>query len=166
MPLAVMPQAFDHPDWNWEIKYDGFRSLACGRRPNEEAQPGGLLRIWRFMARCRWRSSTLFFLAADACTTTFRYYPSGERIAPVSDSPRHGERQWVREGWGDDMPRQEMESRGAPLHRPFEPKERALLTPGEPVLAACERASERSPCKVHGAQPPSHNCSYDQHFVG
>jgi bifunctional non-homologous end joining protein LigD len=29
MPLAVMPQPWDHPDWLWEIKYDGFRSLAC-----------------------------------------------------------------------------------------------------------------------------------------
>ena len=29
MPLAVMPQAWDHPDWLWEIKYDGFRSLSC-----------------------------------------------------------------------------------------------------------------------------------------
>jgi hypothetical protein len=28
MPLAVMPQPWDHPDWFWEIKYDGFRSLA------------------------------------------------------------------------------------------------------------------------------------------
>jgi bifunctional non-homologous end joining protein LigD len=28
MPLAVMPTAFDHPDWLWEVKYDGFRSLA------------------------------------------------------------------------------------------------------------------------------------------
>src|SRR5262245_45166451 len=28
MPLAVMPQAWDHPDWLWE-QYDGFRSLAC-----------------------------------------------------------------------------------------------------------------------------------------
>jgi ATP dependent DNA ligase domain len=32
MPLAVMPQAWDHPDWLWEIKYDGFRSLACVER--------------------------------------------------------------------------------------------------------------------------------------
>ncbi len=29
MPLAVMHQPFDHPDWIWEIKYDGFRALAC-----------------------------------------------------------------------------------------------------------------------------------------
>jgi bifunctional non-homologous end joining protein LigD len=29
MPLAVMRRAWDHPDWLWEIKYDGFRSLAC-----------------------------------------------------------------------------------------------------------------------------------------
>jgi ATP-dependent DNA ligase len=29
MPLAVMPQAWDQPDWLWELKYDGFRSLAC-----------------------------------------------------------------------------------------------------------------------------------------
>src|SRR4051794_27710037 len=28
MPLARLPEAFDHPDWLHEIKYDGFRALA------------------------------------------------------------------------------------------------------------------------------------------
>jgi len=26
--LAQRPQPFDHPDWIFEIKYDGFRALA------------------------------------------------------------------------------------------------------------------------------------------
>lgn len=28
MPLAVLREPFDHPDWLFEIKYDGFRALA------------------------------------------------------------------------------------------------------------------------------------------
>jgi len=28
MPLAVRREPFDHPDWQFEIKYDGFRALA------------------------------------------------------------------------------------------------------------------------------------------
>jgi len=28
MPLAERPQPFDHPDWLFELKYDGFRALA------------------------------------------------------------------------------------------------------------------------------------------
>ena len=28
MPLAVLPQPFSHPDWIFELKYDGFRALA------------------------------------------------------------------------------------------------------------------------------------------
>jgi len=28
MRLAQRPQPFDHPDWIFEIKYDGFRALA------------------------------------------------------------------------------------------------------------------------------------------
>ena len=28
MPLARLPEPFDHPDWLFEIKYDGFRVLA------------------------------------------------------------------------------------------------------------------------------------------
>jgi ATP-dependent DNA ligase len=28
MRLAVLREAFDHPDWVFELKYDGFRSLA------------------------------------------------------------------------------------------------------------------------------------------
>ncbi len=27
MPLRQLPQAFNHPDWIFEVKYDGFRSL-------------------------------------------------------------------------------------------------------------------------------------------
>jgi bifunctional non-homologous end joining protein LigD len=28
MPLAVLREPFDHPDWIYEVKYDGFRALA------------------------------------------------------------------------------------------------------------------------------------------
>jgi bifunctional non-homologous end joining protein LigD len=28
MPLAVLSMPFDHPDWIFEVKYDGFRALA------------------------------------------------------------------------------------------------------------------------------------------
>jgi len=28
MPLVRILQAFDHPDWLYEIKHDGFRALA------------------------------------------------------------------------------------------------------------------------------------------
>ena len=28
MPLAVLREAFDHPDWIFELKYDGWRALA------------------------------------------------------------------------------------------------------------------------------------------
>jgi bifunctional non-homologous end joining protein LigD len=28
MPLARISQPFDHPDWLFELKYDGFRALA------------------------------------------------------------------------------------------------------------------------------------------
>jgi bifunctional non-homologous end joining protein LigD len=28
MPLSRKPAPFDHPDWMFELKYDGFRSLA------------------------------------------------------------------------------------------------------------------------------------------
>lgn len=28
MPLRRLPEPFDHPDWLYELKYDGFRSLA------------------------------------------------------------------------------------------------------------------------------------------
>jgi ATP-dependent DNA ligase len=28
MPLAVLAEPFDHPDWLFEVKYDGFRALA------------------------------------------------------------------------------------------------------------------------------------------
>jgi bifunctional non-homologous end joining protein LigD len=28
MPLVRLPEAFDHPDWSFEVKYDGFRALA------------------------------------------------------------------------------------------------------------------------------------------
>jgi ATP-dependent DNA ligase len=27
MPLGRIPEPFDHPDWVFEIKYDGFRAL-------------------------------------------------------------------------------------------------------------------------------------------
>ena len=38
MRLAVRRDAFDHPDWLFELKYDGFRSLAFigrGDRPGQ-----------------------------------------------------------------------------------------------------------------------------------
>jgi bifunctional non-homologous end joining protein LigD len=28
MPLARLPEPFDHTDWIYELKYDGFRALA------------------------------------------------------------------------------------------------------------------------------------------
>jgi ATP-dependent DNA ligase len=28
MPLSRRPAPFDHPEWVFELKYDGFRSLA------------------------------------------------------------------------------------------------------------------------------------------
>jgi len=28
MPLVRIPERFDHPDWRFELKYDGFRALA------------------------------------------------------------------------------------------------------------------------------------------
>jgi bifunctional non-homologous end joining protein LigD len=28
MPLSRRPEPFDHPEWIFELKYDGFRSLA------------------------------------------------------------------------------------------------------------------------------------------
>ncbi len=28
MPLARLPEPFDHPNWLFEVKYDGFRALA------------------------------------------------------------------------------------------------------------------------------------------
>src|SRR5712664_4040939 len=28
MPLSRKPEPFDHPEWIFELKYDGFRSLA------------------------------------------------------------------------------------------------------------------------------------------
>ena len=28
MPLSLKPAPFDHPEWVFELKYDGFRSLA------------------------------------------------------------------------------------------------------------------------------------------
>jgi bifunctional non-homologous end joining protein LigD len=30
MPLARLTEPFDHPDWLFEVKYDGFRALAYG----------------------------------------------------------------------------------------------------------------------------------------
>jgi ATP-dependent DNA ligase len=32
MPLARLPEPFDHPHWVFELKYDGFRSLAYVER--------------------------------------------------------------------------------------------------------------------------------------
>jgi ATP-dependent DNA ligase len=29
MPLARKPAPFDHPEWVFELKYDGFRSFAA-----------------------------------------------------------------------------------------------------------------------------------------
>ncbi len=28
MPLVRIPEPFDHPEWLWELKWDGFRALA------------------------------------------------------------------------------------------------------------------------------------------
>ena len=32
MPLAQLRAPFDHPDWLFEVKYDGFRALAYLRQ--------------------------------------------------------------------------------------------------------------------------------------
>src|SRR5205085_2284406 len=32
MRLARIPEGFDHPDWTFEVKHDGFRALAFIRR--------------------------------------------------------------------------------------------------------------------------------------
>jgi bifunctional non-homologous end joining protein LigD len=29
MPLVRIPEAFDHPDWLFELKHDGFRAYVC-----------------------------------------------------------------------------------------------------------------------------------------
>jgi bifunctional non-homologous end joining protein LigD len=34
MPLAYLHAPFDHPDWIFELKLDGFRALACVERGN------------------------------------------------------------------------------------------------------------------------------------
>jgi ATP-dependent DNA ligase len=31
MPLVSMPEPFDHPEWLFELKHDGFRALAHAR---------------------------------------------------------------------------------------------------------------------------------------
>ena len=40
MPLARRPEPFSHPDWVFEVKYDGFRALAY-------ADPSGVRLISR-----------------------------------------------------------------------------------------------------------------------
>ncbi len=37
MPLARLHAPFDHPEWLFELKYDGFRSLAYGATPRATA---------------------------------------------------------------------------------------------------------------------------------
>jgi ATP-dependent DNA ligase len=46
MPLSRKPAPFDHPEWVFELKYDGFRSLVIiqnGRAQRLDMRiPGGL----------------------------------------------------------------------------------------------------------------------------
>jgi hypothetical protein len=51
MPLVRIPEPFDHPDWLFELKHDGFRALthvegegltAIASDPNE-AEPGPIV---------------------------------------------------------------------------------------------------------------------------
>ena len=39
MPLAVLREAFDHPDWLFEVKYDGFQGAGL---PGIRLRPFGL----------------------------------------------------------------------------------------------------------------------------
>jgi hypothetical protein len=44
MPLSRRPAPFDHPGWVFELKYDGFRSLAVIQNGRTELMPVGTLR--------------------------------------------------------------------------------------------------------------------------
>jgi hypothetical protein len=41
MPLVRLPERFDHPNWIFEIKYDGFRALAYMERQCARSCRGG-----------------------------------------------------------------------------------------------------------------------------
>jgi hypothetical protein len=48
MPLVRIPEPFDHPDWLYEIKHDGFRALAIieGHRCRLVSRRGHTLARW------------------------------------------------------------------------------------------------------------------------
>jgi len=41
MPLTRLREPFDHPDWIFEIKHDGFRGLAYRRGLSQLEMAGG-----------------------------------------------------------------------------------------------------------------------------
>jgi hypothetical protein len=41
MPLAQLPESFDHADFIFEMKYDGFQALALAEDGNERLVPEG-----------------------------------------------------------------------------------------------------------------------------
>ena len=57
MPLQKRPSAFDHPDWIFELKYDGFRALAyieageCRLVSRNGNQFKSVARLWRERSR-------------------------------------------------------------------------------------------------------------------
>jgi len=58
MPLAERRQPFDHPDWLFEVKYDGFRPLAYleGGTVRLVSRKGNVYKsspaLWRSLGTC------------------------------------------------------------------------------------------------------------------
>jgi ATP-dependent DNA ligase len=52
MPLAVARGPFDHPDWVYEVKWDGFRALAYidGHQCKLVSRRGREYRSWPYLA--------------------------------------------------------------------------------------------------------------------
>jgi bifunctional non-homologous end joining protein LigD len=52
MPLIRVPEAFDHPDWLFELKHDGFRALAVidGHRCRLVSRGGHVFKQWPLLA--------------------------------------------------------------------------------------------------------------------
>jgi bifunctional non-homologous end joining protein LigD len=47
MPLSRKPAPFDHPEWVFELKYDGFRSLAVIQNGRTELISATVIRSTR-----------------------------------------------------------------------------------------------------------------------